>query len=101
MVDSRQCKLFVPEDKKKYIKGKIGEMMAADNFSNRQVASIAGMLNIAPLYMRRLYQSMSENMDADTDDPALAKVDLQFWQNNIDHCDGKTWLKRGSYVHVW
>lgn len=34
MVDSRQCKLFVPEDKKQYIKGEIGERMAADNFSN-------------------------------------------------------------------
>ena len=28
-------------------------------------------------------------MDDDIDDPALAKVNL----HNIDHCDGKTWIK--------
>ena len=57
MVDSRQCKSFVPEDQKMYIKGKIGEMMAADGFSNQQVASIAGMLmSISPaVYMAHLY----------------------------------------------
>ena len=47
------------------------------------LASVAGMLMsvsaavyIALLYIRKLYQSMGENMDDDVDNPALAREDL-------------------------
>lgn len=51
--------------------------------------SILPAVYMAPSCMRRLYQSTSKGMDDDIDDPALAKVNL----HNIDHCDGKTWIK--------
>ena len=50
--------------------------------------------------MRKLYQSMGGNMDDDVDNPALAREDLQCWYDNIEQCDGKTWLKRIEYIHV-
>ena len=62
-----------------YIRCKNEEMMAADSFSNRHVASTADMLMfispavyMAPLCLRKLYQSMGENMDEHIDKPALA-----------------------------
>ena len=50
--------------------------------------------------MRKLYQSLGGNMDDDVDNPALAREDLQCWYDNIEQCDGKTWLKRIEYIHV-
>ena len=43
---------------------------------------------------------MGRNMDEDTDKAALAREHLQYWHDNLDLADGKSWLKRESLIHV-
>ena len=61
IVDSSKCKMFVPADKKAYIKETIAAMLELGSYTNRQLASVAGMLmsisaavSMAPLYTGRL-----------------------------------------------
>lgn len=107
IVDSRACKMFVPADKKFYIHETVDGMLSARHYTNRQLVSVAGMLmsiapavSMAPLYLRKLYQSMGGNMDEETGNAALAREDLQYWHDNLDLADGKSWLKRTSLIHV-
>ena len=107
IVDSRACKMFVPADKKLYIHETVDGMLSARHYTNRQLASVAGMLmsiapavSMAPLYLRKLYQSMGGNMDEETGNAALAREDLQYWHDNLDLADGKSWLKHTSLIHV-
>ena len=44
---------------------------------------------------------MGRNMDEDTDKAALAREHLQYWHDNLDLADGKSWLKRQSLIHVY
>ena len=104
IVDSRECRLSVPADKKVYIRHMIAELLGVHAYAYRRLASVAGMLMsvsaavyMAPLYIRKLYQSMGGNMDDDTGNPALTREDLY---DNIELCDGKTWLRRTEYIHV-
>ena len=69
-MDSKHSRLLAPEDKKVYIKQTISDLVEANQFTNMQLASVAGMLMaispavyVASLYLRKLYQSMGENMD--------------------------------------
>ena len=62
--------------------------------------SVSAAVYTAPLYIRKLYQSMGGNMDNDVDNPALAREDLQYWYDNTKQCDGKTWLNRTEFVHM-
>ncbi|DBA83016.1 TPA: hypothetical protein ACH3X1_006792 [Trebouxia sp. C0004] len=108
IVDSHECRLFVPADKKAYIRDTIAAMLEWGTYTNRQLASVAGMLmsvsaavSMAPLYTRKLYQSMGENMDNIADDLALAREDLQYWYDCIELCDGRSWLKRAAFIHVY
>ena len=88
--------MFVPVDKKLYIKEVTGGLLFAGQYTNRQLASVAGLLmsvsaavNMAPLYIRRLYQAMGENMDSIAEDAGL-DLQNQYWHDNIDMCDGKS-----------
>lgn len=40
--------------------------------------SVSAAVNMAPLYLRKLYQSMAENMDGMIGDAVLASEDLQY-----------------------
>ena len=98
--------MFVPADKKVHIQDTITAMLEAGTYINRQLASVAGMpmsnstaVNMAPLYARSLYQFMGRDMDSIADDLALAREDLQYWQDYIHLCDGKSWLKRAVFIH--
>ncbi len=62
--------------------------------------SVSAAVNMPPLYIRRLYQSMGENMDSIAEDAGLALQDLQYWHNNIDICDGKSWLRKAESIHI-
>lgn len=106
-VDSKNCRMFVPADKKLYIKEVTGDSLSAGQYTNRQLASVAGLLmsvsaavNMAPLYIRRLYQSMGEDMDSIAEDAGLALQDLQYWHDNIDVCDGKSWSRKTESIHI-
>lgn len=81
MVDSRQCKLFVPEDKKQYIKGEIGERMAADNFSNS--ASLQCMHRTLTCHPFRLTMTNA----------AVLSQSLAIWQTCCHHpACRETWI---------
>lgn len=56
--------------------------------------SVSAAVNMAPLFIRRLYQAMGEDMDGAAGSIGLAREDLQFWHHNIDICDGKAWVRR-------
>ena len=93
IVDSRDCRLFVPADKMVYIRHMIAKLLGVHAYAYRRLASVAGMLMsvsaaeyTAPLYIRKLYQSMGGNMDDDIGNPALAREDLQYWCDNIKLC---------------
>ena len=69
----------------------IADLLAVHTYTNRRLVSVAGMLTsvsaavyMAPLYIRKLYQSTGKNMDDDVDTPALAREDLQYWYDNIE-----------------
>ena len=107
IVDSSKCKMFVPADKKAYIKETIAAMLELGSYTNRQLASVAGMLmsisaavSMAPLYTGRLYQSMGKNMDSIASDVHLAREDLQYWHDYIELCDGESLLRRSDSIHV-
>ena len=92
-VNSKDCRMFVPADKKLCIKEITGGLLFAGQYTNQQLAGAAGLLmsvsaavNMAPLYIRRFYQSMGENMDSFAEDAGLASQDLQYWHDNIDMC---------------
>ena len=85
--------MFVPADKKAYIEKTIAAMLEMRSYTNRQLDSVAGMLmsisaavSMAPLYTRRLYQSMGKNMDSIANDVHLAREDLQYvyWHDYIE-----------------
>ena len=44
IVNSRECRLFVPADKKAYIRHTIAELLAVLKHTNRRLASVAGVL---------------------------------------------------------
>ena len=44
IIDSHECRIFVPEEKNAYIKETISAMLQLGTYTNRQLASIAGML---------------------------------------------------------
>lgn len=44
--------------------------------------------------------SSHTNWDAPLEDLPIAMPDLQYWLENIDLCNGKTWLKRFQYGHI-
>ncbi len=78
-VASKNCRMFVPADKKLYIKEVTGGLLFAGQYTNRQLASVAVLLmsksaaaNMAPLYIRRLYQSMGEDVESIAEDAGLA-----------------------------
>ena len=65
----------MPGDKKEFIKDTSVELPAVGSYINRQLARVAGILmslsaavNMAPLDLRLLYQSMGENMSSTADD---------------------------------
>ena len=43
---------------------------------------------------------MGENMDSLVEEAGLAQEDLQYWHDNIDLCDGKSWVKRTDSIHI-
>ena len=103
------CQLSVPADKVQRIKNSIGTVLQQQQATNRQLAGIAGMLmsaapalHMAPLYLRSLYQVTQPEAGWDTfvAQLDLTQEDLQYWLENLDTCNGKTWLKRGNTVHV-
>ena len=109
LVASHLCQLEVPADKVAYIKDLIQQALATPSVSRRQLASIAGFIMsiapavyMAPLYTRCLFQAMSSsaNWDAPLEDLPIAVPDLQYWLENIDLCNGRTWLKRYQYLHI-
>lgn len=57
---------------------------------------------MAPLYTRKLFQAMSgsEGWDLPVEDSTIAVPDLQYWLDNLDRCNGKTWLKRLQYIRI-
>ncbi len=76
--------MFLPDDKRAYIVETISGLLISRNYTNRQLASAAGMLmsisavvHMAPLYIRKLYQSIGVNKNSMTDNPAVARYDLQ------------------------
>ena len=44
--------------------------------------------------------SSNTSWDAPIEELPIAIPDLQYWLENIDLCNGKTWLKRFQYVHI-
>lgn len=109
LVDTSTCQLVVPTDKVVYIQGLIEQALVAPSISSRRLASIAGFLMsiapavyMAPLYTRRLFQAMSgnEGWDLPVQDSTIAVPDLQYWLDNLNLCNGKTWLKRLQYIHI-
>ena len=102
-VDSSVCKTFLPADRKEFIQQTVNGMLSAHPYTNRQPASVVMSVSpaviMAPLYIRKLYQSMGENMDSQADNMVLAGEDL-YWYDNMELCDGKSWLKRTSFIHV-
>jgi ubiquinone biosynthesis protein UbiJ len=76
----------VPADKVQYILSAINEVLLADKATNRQLASIAGMLmsisaavHMAPLYTRTLYHALdsSTGWDGAAGNLSMARDDLQ------------------------
>ena len=109
VVDTVACQLVVPADKVQRIKDTIHLIQQQKQATSRQLAGIAGMLmsaapalHMAPLYLRSLYRAMQPEAGWDTLVPQLdlTQEDLQYWLENLDSCNGKTWLQRGSVVHV-
>ena len=97
----------MPGDKKEFIKDTSVELPAVGSYINRQLARVAGILmslsaavNMAPLDLRMLYQSMGENMSSTADDAGLAREDLQYWHDNIDICDGESWSRKADNIHI-
>lgn len=111
VVDTVACQLLVPADKVARIKDSIQKVQQQKQATSRQLASIAGMLmsaapalHMALLYLRSLYNAMQPEAGQDTlvTQIDLTEDDLQHWLENIDTCNGKTWLRRRqSNSCVW
>ena len=100
--DRYECRLFVPADKKAYI----AAMLKLGTYTNRQLASMAGMLisisaavSMTHLYTKELCQSMQGDMNSTADYLALAREDLQYWSDCIEMWGGKSWMKRSAKVN--
>ena len=98
---------MVPADKVARIKGiqKVQQKQA----TSQELAGIAGMLmsaapapHMAPLYLRSLYNAIQPEAGWDTlvTQLDLTEEDLQYWFENLDTCNGKTWLRRDNPIHV-
>lgn len=109
IVDSKACQLRVPEDKVKRIQQSIHVVQGQQQATSRQLAGIAGMLmsaapalHMAPLYLRSLYWAMQPEVGWDmlVSQLELTADDLQYWSDNLELCNGKTWLRRDKTIHV-
>ncbi|DBA66486.1 TPA: hypothetical protein ACH3X2_002457 [Trebouxia sp. C0005] len=101
--------MFAPADKTLYIRETVDGMLSARHYTKGSWPVWPGCLlsivsgpavSMAPLYLRKLYQFTGRNMIEDTDTATLAREDLQYWHDNLDLTDGKSWLKRISLIHV-
>lgn len=109
VVDTVACQLLVPADKLERITSSIHTVQQQQQATSRQLAGIAGMLmsaapalHMAPLYLRSLYCAMHPEAGWDSLVPQLelTKEDLQYWSENLEACNGKSWLRRNNVIHV-
>lgn len=109
VVDTVACQLVVPADKVERIKNSIHTVQQQQQATSRQLAAVAGMLmsaapalHMAPLYLRSLYNAMQPEAGWDTLVPQLdlTSDDLLYWSENLDSCNGKSWLRRSNVIHV-
>ncbi|KAA6421308.1 MAG: hypothetical protein FRX49_08794 [Trebouxia sp. A1-2] len=109
IVDACTFDFVVPQHKAEYISQNIAAALETNATTSRQLASIAGMLlsiatdvQMAPLYIRTLYEAMStsHSWDGRVSHLELAVEDLQYWQQALALRSSKSWLKRDKVIYV-
>lgn len=109
IVNAAEQKVEFPDEKRQDLLALIGDTVKSPTVSNRQLAKVAGKLiaaapavQLAPLFARAVYQSMTGKRGWDELYPSMEalKADLQCCAETLAASSGACWWKREATLVV-